>query len=42
MNQKFLVYNNKFSNEKRINYYKFFNIVKTSEVIFKTRFAKDY
>ena len=42
MNQKFLVYNNKFSNEKRTNHYEFFNIVKISEVISKTRFAKDY
>ena len=42
MNQNFLVYNNKFSNEKRTNHHKFFNIVKTSEVMFRTRFAKDY
>ena len=36
------VYNNKFSNEKRTDRYRFFNIVKLSEEIFKVIFAKDY
>ncbi len=36
------VYIDKFSNENRIDSYKFFNIVKISIIIFQVISAKDY
>ena len=35
------VFNDKFINEKRIDNYKFFNILKISIIIFKAIFTKD-